>query len=93
MAQVINIKDADNTLRELVQSLRIANETGEDKDETGHTVAFVVPTELYRQKWEEDFIAVDRLREKMRDNDPNEVEKLIEKAREDLKADSGATSV
>ena len=46
---------------------------------------------MYR-RLEKDFVAVDQIRDKMRDNDPDYVEKQIVKAVSEVKAKSGDTS-
>jgi len=40
---------------------------------------------LYPQEWEKEFVAVDQLRDKMRDNDPDYVETQIVKAVAEVK--------
>ena len=73
---VLNLKEAGSKLQELVQSLRSSNEACEVRNEKGQMVAVVLPVEryrLYQQEWEKDFAAVDRIRDKMRDNDPDSV--------------------
>ena len=73
---VLNLKEAGSKLQELVQSLRSSNEACEVRNEKGQMVAVVLPVEryrLYQQEWEKDFVAVDRIRDKMRDNDPDSV--------------------
>ena len=47
---------------------------------------------LYQQQWEKDFVTVDRLRDKMRNNDPDYVETQIVKAVTEVKSKSGDTS-
>ena len=77
---VLNLKEAGSKLQELVQSLRSSNEACEVRNEAGQMVAVVLPVEryrLYQQQWEEDFVAVDQIRDKMRDNDPDYVETQI----------------
>ena len=79
---VLNLKEAGRRFRELVQSLRSSNEACEVRNEKGQMVAVVLPVEryrLYQQEWEKDFVAVDRIRDKMRDNDPDYVETQIVK--------------
>ena len=95
MSQVFNLKEAGSRFQELVQSLRSSNETCEVRNEKGQMVAVVLPVEryrLYQQEWEKDFVAVDRIRDKMRDNDPDYVETQIVKAAAEVKAKSGDTS-
>ena len=95
MSQVLNLKQAGSRLRQLVQSLCSSNEECEVKDETGQTVAVVLPVERYRfyqQEWEADFAAVDQLRNRMKQNDPDFVEAQIEKAVAEVKAKSGISS-
>ena len=80
---VLNLKEAGSKLQELVQSLRSSNEACEVRNEAGQMVAVVLPVEryrLYQQQWEKDFVAVDQIRDKMRDNDPDYVETQIVKA-------------
>ncbi len=77
---VLNLKEAGSKLQELVQSLRSSNEACEVRNEAGQMVAVVLPVEryrLYQQQWEKDFVAVDQIRDKMRDNDPDYVETQI----------------
>lgn len=47
---------------------------------------------LYQQQWEKDFVTVDRLRDKMKDNDPDYVETQIGKAVAEVKTKSGHAS-
>ena len=80
---VLNLKEAGSKLQELVQSLRSSHEACEVRNEAGQMVAVVLPVEryrLYQQQWEKDFVAVDQIRDKMRDNDPDYVETQIVKA-------------
>ena len=44
---------------------------------------------LYQQEWKKGFVAIDRIRDKMRDNDPDYVETQIVKAVAEVKAKSG----
>ena len=80
---VLNLKEAGSKLQELVQSLRSSHEACEVRNEAGQMVAVVLPVEryrLYQQQWEKDFVTVDQIRDKMRDNDPDYVETQIVKA-------------
>ncbi len=95
MSQVFNLKEAGSKFRELVQSLRSSNEACEVRNEKGQMVAVVLPAEryrLYQQEWEKDFVAVDRIRDKMRDNDPDYVETQIVNAVSEIKGKSGDAS-
>ena len=47
MSQAINLKDTGSAFRDLVQALRSSNEACEVKDDTGQTVAVVLPAERY----------------------------------------------
>lgn len=92
---VLNLNEAGSRFRELVQSLRSSNEACEVRNEKGQMVAVVLPVEryrLYQKEWEKDFVAVDQIRDKMRDNDPDYVETQIVKAVSEVKGKSGDTS-
>ena len=95
MSQILNLKEAGSRFRELVQSLRFSNEACEVRNEKGQMVAVVLPAEryrLYQQQWEKDFVAVDRIRDKMKDNDPDYVETQVVKAVAEVKGKSGDAS-
>jgi hypothetical protein len=93
MSQAINLKDAGSKLRNLVQSLRSANEECEVKDDTGQTVAVVLPADkyesyqAYQRQREADFAVFDRVADAFKDVDPNELETRINQAAEEVKAD------
>ena len=44
--------------------------------------------QLYQEEWERDFSVVDRIRKKMKDFDPDEIQTHIDQAVEEVKAQS-----
>ncbi len=96
MSQAINLKDAGSELRNLVQSIRSANEECEVKDDVGQTVAVVLPAEryesyqAYQRRRDANFAVLDRFAEKTKGYDPDFIEAQIEKAVEEVKAKSRA---
>lgn len=99
MSQAINLKDAGSKLRNLVQSLRSANEECEVKDDTGQTVAVVLPAEryesyqAYQRQREADFAVFDEIDEAFKDIDPEELQARIDQAAEEVKAEANAKRV
>jgi hypothetical protein len=89
MSQTLKLRDADTKVREFINACRTANEECVIQDEDNQTVAVVVPKEmyqLYQQEWEKGFAAVDRIREKMKGFDPDEIQANIDLAVEEVKA-------
>ena len=93
MSQTLKLRDADQKVREFINACRTANEEYVIQDDDDQTVAVVVPKEmyqLYQQEWEKDFAVVDRIREKMKGFDPDEIQASIDQAVEEVKAISRA---
>ncbi len=94
MSRVLNLKEVDNRLQKLVQSLRSSNEECEVKDERGDTVAVVLPVERYesyqahQRRREANFAILDKVAEDLKDYDPDFIEGLIEKAEAEVKAEA-----
>ena len=96
MSQTMKIKDVGGRFSQLVRSLRSSNETCEVTDESGQTVAVVLPAERYEsyqayQRWREaDFAILDEVAEAFKDVDPDELEARINQAVEEVNAERNA---
>ena len=91
MAQTLKLKDADNPILDFFNACRTIDEECVIHDNDDQPVAVVLPMELYRlyqEEWEKDFAVVDRIREKMKGFDPEEVQARIDQAVEEVKAES-----
>ena len=94
MAQILKLKDASAPWRKLIDAFRETPQEGIVQNEDNQAVAVVLPMEvyqLYQGEWERDFAVVDRIREKMKGFDPDEVQANIDKAVEEVKAKSRPT--
>lgn len=93
MPRTLKLRDADINVREFINACRAANEEYVVQDDDDETVAVVVPKDmyqLYQQEWEKKFAVVDRIREKMKGFDPDEIQARIDLAVEEVKAKSRA---
>ena len=93
MPQTLKLRDTNVNVREFINTCRTANEEYVIQDDDDQTVAVVVPKEMYQiyqQEWERDFAVVDRIREKMKGFDPDEIQARIDLAVEEVKAKSRA---
>ena len=94
MAQILKLKDASAPWRELIDAFRETPQEGIVQDEDNQAVAVVLPMEVYQMyqgEWDRDFAVVDRIRGKMKDFDPDEIQANIDKAVEEVKAQSRPT--
>ena len=92
MSQILNLKDGGSKFRQMIQSIKGSNETCEVTDESGQTVAVVLPVERYesyqaylRQR-EEDFAVFDDVAEAFKDVDPDDLQTQINQATDEVKA-------
>ena len=96
MAQILKLKDADRPLRDFIDSLRGNSEECVIQDEDEKTVAAVLPAreydryQDYLRRREQNFAVIDRIREKMKDVDPDELQARIDQSVEEVKAQSRA---
>jgi hypothetical protein len=91
MAQTLKLKDTDRPILDFFNAYRTSNEECVIHDDDGQPVAVVLPMELYRlyqEEWEKDFAVVDRIREKMKGFDLEEIQARIDQAVEEVKAES-----
>lgn len=83
MAQSLKLKDTDRPIRDFFNAYRTTNEECVIQDDDNQPVAVVLPMELYRlyqAEWEKDFAVVDRIREKTKGFDPEEVQARVDQA-------------
>jgi len=96
MAQILKLKDTDRPIRDFFSTYRTATEECVIQGEDNQTVAAVLPAKQYeiyqdyRRRREQNFAVVDRIREKMKGFDPEEVQARIDQAVEEVKAESRA---
>ena len=91
ISHTLKLSDTDQKVREFINTCRTSNEEYVIQDDDDQTVAVVVPKEmyqLYQQEWEKDFAVIDRIQEKMKDFDPDEIQARIDQAVEEVKAKS-----
>jgi hypothetical protein len=92
VSQILNLKDGGSKLRQIVQSLRASKEECEVQNEEGQTVAVVLPMERYKsyqtylRQREADFAVLDEIAEDLKDYDPDFIERQIDKAVAEVKA-------
>ena len=93
MAEILKLQDAGSSWRQFITGLRTKPRKAIIKDEHDRNIGVVLPMEeflLYEQEWEKDFAPVDRIREKMKDCNPEYVEQQIGRAVAEVKATSNA---
>lgn len=93
MAEILKLQDAGSTWRQFITGLRTKPRKAIIKDEHDRNIGVVLPMEeylLYEREWEKDFALVDRIREKMKDCNPEYVEQQIGRAVAEVKATSNA---
>lgn len=94
MAQILKLKDADQTLRDLVASFRGKSEECIIQDDDNQTIAALLPAQEYQRyqsylnRREQNFGVIDRIREKMKGFDPDKIQADIDRAVDEVKAKS-----
>lgn len=94
MAETLKLRDADQKVRAFFNARRSSAEECVVHDENDQTVAVLLPWDRYRsyqsylRQREQDFAIFDALDEKMKGQDPDEVQARIDKAVEEVKAAS-----
>lgn len=94
MAQLIQLQNSDETLRRMVETCRNQNEECVIQDNQNRPVAVMMPIERYesyqaylKQK-EKNFAILDTVAEDLKNYDPDFIRSQIEKAVQEVKADS-----
>ena len=98
MPQTLKLRDANVNVREFINTCRTSNEEYVIQDEDDQTVAALLPAnqyasyQTYVRRREQNFAVIDRIREKMKGFDPDEIQARIDQAVEEVKAKSGSVS-
>lgn len=94
MTQMIQLQNSDETLRRMVETCRNQNEECVIQDNQNRPVAVMMPIERYesyqaylKQK-EKNFAILDTVAEDLKNYEPDFIENQIEKAVQEVKADS-----
>ena len=94
MTQMIQLQNSDETLRRMVETCRNQNEECVIQDNQNRSVAVMMPIERYesyqaylKQK-EKNFAILDTVAEELKNYEPDFIENQIEKAVQEVKADS-----
>ncbi len=94
MTQMIQLQNSDETLRRMVETCRNQNEECVIQDNQNRPVAVMMPIERYesyqaylKQK-EKNFAILDTVAEELKNYEPDFIENQIEKAVQEVKADS-----
>ena len=92
MAQMIQLQNSDETLRQMVETCRNQNEECVIQDNQNRPVAVMMPIERYesyqaylKQK-EKNFAILDTVAEDLKNYEPDFIENQIEKAVHEVKA-------
>ncbi len=94
MAQMIQLQNSDKTLRRMVETCRNQNEECVIQDNQNRPVAVMMPIERYesyqaylKQK-KKNFAILDTVAEDLKNYEPDFIERQIEKAVQEVKADA-----
>ncbi len=94
MTQMMQLQNSDETLRRMVETCRNQNEECVIQDNQNRPVAVMMPIERYesyqaylKQK-EKNFAILDTVAEELKNYEPDFIENQIEKAVQEVKADS-----
>lgn len=98
MAETVKLRDTDQKVRDFFNARRSSVEEAVVQDENDETVAVILPKDRYasyqqyQRQREADFAVLDRIAAKTRDLDPEEIERKIGQAVEEVKAKSRPTA-
>ena len=94
MAQMIQLQNSDETLRRMVETCRNQNEECVIQDNQNRPIAVMMPIERYesyqaylKQK-EKNFAILDTVAEDLKNYEPDFIERQIEKAVQEVKAEA-----
>jgi len=94
MAQMIQLQNSDESLRRMVETCRNQNEECVIQDNQNRPVAVMMPIERYesyqaylKQK-EKNFAILDTVAEDLKNYEPDFIERQIEKAVQEVKAEA-----
>ena len=94
MAQMIQLQNSDETLRRMVETCRNQNEECVIQDNQSRPIAVMMPIERYesyqaylKQK-EKNFAILDTVAEDLKNYEPDFIERQIEKAVQEVKAEA-----
>ena len=100
MPRTLKLRDAaDINIREFINKFRASNEEYVIQDDDDETVAVMMPAgqyemfRSYQRRREQNFAVIDRIREKMKDVDPDELQARIDQAVEEVKAKGRAQAL
>lgn len=94
MAVTVKLRDTDQKVRDFFNARRSSAEECVIQDDNDQAVAAVLPAKQYQtyqeylRRRERNFAVLDRIREKMKDVDPDELQARIDQAVEEVKAKS-----
>ena len=94
MTATLKLRDADRKVREFFDARRSSGEECLVQDENNETVAAVLPAKQYQtyqqylRRREQNFAVLDRIAAKTKELDPNEIERKITQAVEEVKSKS-----
>lgn len=94
MADTLKLRDADQKVRDFFNARLSSGEEVVVRDENDETVAAVLPAKQYQsyqeylRRREQNFAVLDRIAAKTKDLDPDEIERKIDQAVEEVKAKS-----
>lgn len=96
MAQMIQLQNSDETLRRMVETCRNQNEECVIQDNQNRPVAVMMPIERYesyqaylKQK-EKNFAILDTVAEDLKNDKPDFIERQIENAVQEVKAEANS---
>ena len=96
MAQMIQLQNSDETLRRMVEACRNQNEECVIQDNQNRPVAVMMPIERYEsyqaylKQREKNFAILDTVAEDLKNYEPDFIERQIEKAVQEVKAEANS---
>ena len=96
MAQMIQLQNSDESLRRMVETCRNQNEECVIQDNQNRPVAVMMPIERYEsyqaylKQREKNFAILDTVAEDLKNYEPDFIERQIEKAVQEVKAEANS---
>ena len=96
MAQMIQLQNSDESLRRMIETCRNQNEECVIQDNQNRPVAVMMPIERYEsyqaylKQREKNFAILDTVAEDLKNYEPDFIERQIEKAVQEVKAEANS---